>query len=26
VNAYEIANGIVHSINGTDSTWDWFID
>ena len=26
VNAYEIANGIVHSINGTDSTWDWFIE
>lgn len=26
VNGYEIANGIVHSINGTDSTWNWFIE
>ena len=26
VNAYEVTNGIVQSINGTDSTWNWFIE
>ena len=26
VNAYEVTNGMVQSINGTDSTWNWFIE
>ncbi len=26
VNSYDLANGVVNAINGTDMTWSWFIE